>query len=1129
MDLKTFVAWEWQVVVALTAVALSAAGVYYKIYYDYWKRRGFPELPLKPMPFFGHTTRLLLGRTSFADAFHELYKYAGDKAFVGYFHGSQPSIMLRDPEIIKHVLIKDFHVFVNRNFGLDEEVDPLNAKGLFNLRGHRWKEMRARLSPTFTSGRMKAMFPLMLACADELNESFSKNIEKKGGETTADIKEYMACYSTDVIATCAFGIHCDALKNPEASEFRRMGKLVFEPTLRRSILIMLFLISPKLLKWTGMKFTDDLTSSFFSNFVQDMVEQREKAIEQNEKTGGGIKMFGDFIHHLVLLKKRGLHFKDEIDEEDGQSESVNLEHNKLKVEPSWTNIDNEDLTAQVMLFFSAGFETTSSLLSFALYELSASESGRAIQEKLREEVDRVMGEDGGKITYEGLKRMHLLDRVLKEALRIYPPAGFLVRMAGQPYIIPGTNLVIEEGTQIFIPMHSIQLDEKYFPNPMQFNPDRFLPENKENNVQQFSYLPFGDGPRVCIGERFAQMQIRLGLASVISKFEFEVCREKTDIPMRFKKRAFVLTAERGIWLKVKQRSDKKSESRTGTRMGYLLDCSYGDWRVTTALLFVAIIALYYYLMSPFDYWEKRGFPQLAAKPLPIFGHTFKMMIGQRYFADAFGDLYRAAGDKKYVGIYVGNQPCLLVKDAEMIRQIFIKNSHIFVDRAFEIDEEVDPLNAKGLSNLKGQRWKEMRARLSPTFTSGCMRSMLPLMQACTDELVRCLGKKIEAGGGEASVEIKEVLMCFSTDVIATCAFGVQCDALHSPETSKFRQMGRLLFQLTLKRTIIIALFLFSPRLLKWLGLKFSEEESSNFFRSFVREMVEQRERAIEREERGSGENASRFRDFIYRLVSLKKRGFGHDGPQDDDEDEDLEGLEDYKSKKSQENGGEEPTWTNVSLDDLTAQAMQFFTAGFETTSTLMGFVLFKLTSSKEGKEIQRKMRDEIDRVKEEDGGKITYEGLKKMHLLKRVINETLRLYPPVGLLNRLALQTYRLPGTNLTIEKGAQVTAVIPAMHRDEKIFPDAKHFNPDRFLPENKQKMDQMSFVPFGAGPRSCIGQRFALMESQLGLAMLLSKFEFDLCLEKTKLPLKFKKRAMILATEDGIWLNIKLRSEEK
>ncbi|XP_046392982.1 cytochrome P450 6a2-like [Ischnura elegans] len=552
MELKSLLSIEWPVVISLAVAAVTVAAIYYKIYFDYWKRRGFPELPLWPMPFFGHTTSLLLGNSSFTDMFQHLYDHIGDKPFVGYFHGSTPSIMLKDPEIIKHVLVKDFHVFVNRAFGLDEEVDPLNAKGLFNLRGQRWKEMRARLSPTFTSGRMKSMFPLMFKCAEELSESLARNIAKSGGgEATVEAKEYMACYSTDVIATCAFGIHCDALQNPETSEFRRMGKLVFEPTLRRRILLGIFLTSPRLLKWTGMKFTDDETSSFFSNFVKDMVSQREKAIEQSEREGGSAKAFGDFIHHLVMLKKRGLYFKDELDDEDEQRESATLEHNKLKEEPSWASIDNEDLTAQVMLFFSAGFETTSSLMSFALFALSATEHGRSIQRKLREEIDRVLSEEEGKeFSYAAIQRMHLLDRVVKETLRLYPPAGILSRKSEQPYIIPGTTLVIEEGTQLFVPTYAMQMDERFFPNPTVFDPNRFLPENKEN-IQQFSYLPFGDGPRLCIGERFALMQAKLGLASMISKFQFELCREKTDVPLRFKKQAFVLTSEQGIWLKVK--------------------------------------------------------------------------------------------------------------------------------------------------------------------------------------------------------------------------------------------------------------------------------------------------------------------------------------------------------------------------------------------------------------------------------------------------------------------------------------------------------------------------------------------------------------------------------------------------
>ncbi|XP_046392972.1 cytochrome P450 6a2-like [Ischnura elegans] len=555
MELMDFLRWDWPLFVALAAVAVAAFFIHYKIHYSYWKRRGFPELPSRPLPYFGHVSSLLLGKRSFTDVFNDLYKLAGDQPLVGYYHGTLPAVIVKDPEILRHVFVKDFPSFVDRGFGLDEEIDPLNAKGLFNLKGQRWKEMRARLSPTFTSGRMKAMFPIMHACAQQLTRSLAQNIEKSGGEAIAEAKEYMACFSIDVIATCAFGIECDALENPETSKFRRMGKLVFEPTLKRRIGLMLFLISPRILKWTGMKFTDEETSSFFSNFVRDMIAQREKAIEESEKNGGTTKTYGDFIHHLAMMKRRGLYTKDEKDEEE-QDGDDHLEVTKTKEEPPWATIDNVDLTAQVMLFFSAGFETTSSSISFALFELSAYERGRKIQERLREEIDRVMEEDGGELTYSGLQRMHLLDRVIKEALRMYPPAGVLGRKAGQAYKFPGTDLVIDEGTQLFIPVTAMQQDKKFFPNPELFDPDRFLPENKEN-IQHFTYLPFGDGPRLCIGERFALMQLRLGLASLISKFELELCRDKTEVPLKFKKDAFVPTSEKGIWLKVTHRKGKK--------------------------------------------------------------------------------------------------------------------------------------------------------------------------------------------------------------------------------------------------------------------------------------------------------------------------------------------------------------------------------------------------------------------------------------------------------------------------------------------------------------------------------------------------------------------------------------------
>ncbi|KAG8228712.1 hypothetical protein J437_LFUL009394 [Ladona fulva] len=298
----------------------------------------------------------------------------------------------------------------------------------------------------------------------------------------------------------------------------------------------------------GLKFTMDESYVFFRNFVQEIMKKREEAIDKGEGSG-----YGDFIHQLVLLKKRGIK-REEIKNDDEDEENEFLKSDANETDVSWANVDLDDLAAQAMLFFSAGFETTSSLLSFAMFELSSSKNGKQIQRRVAEEVDKVIKEDGGMITYDGLKRMHLLDRVLNETLRLHPPAGTISRFTVEDYQIPGTSLKIDKNIPIFISISAIQRDEKFFPRPEQFDPDRFLQKDQWNH---FTYMPFGEGPRLCIGQRFAMMQARLGLAALISKFEFDLCTKKTPVPLKYNKKAFILAPQSGVWLKTKLRRKKK--------------------------------------------------------------------------------------------------------------------------------------------------------------------------------------------------------------------------------------------------------------------------------------------------------------------------------------------------------------------------------------------------------------------------------------------------------------------------------------------------------------------------------------------------------------------------------------------
>ncbi|CAG2116959.1 unnamed protein product [Medioppia subpectinata] len=125
-------------------------------------------------------------------------------------------------------------------------------------------------------------------------------------------------------------------------------------------------------------------------------------------------------------------------------------------------------------------------------------------------------------------------------------------------------------------------------------------------------------------------------------------------------------------------------------------------------------------------------------------------------------------------------------------------------------------------------------------------------------------------------------------------------------------------------------------------------------------------------------------------------------------------------------------------------------------------------------------------------GEIDYEVLTKLPFLDAVIAETLRLHGPAIKIGRIAAEDYRLGGTGITLYKGQIVEIPIYAIHHSEDYYPNPEKFIPDRFLPENRHQIIPYTYLPFGSGPRNCIGMRFALMEAKLGLAHIIRRFQF-------------------------------------
>jgi cytochrome P450 family 6 len=275
--------------------------------FTYWKKRNVPYVaPNFP---FGNFADALIFRKSIGHLYEEFYKKLDGQKYGGFYVLTKPMFIFRDADIIKNILVKDFASFHDRGLFNDEEIDPLIGH-LFFLPGIKWRNRRVKLSPTFTSGKMKMMFHTLVDCGFELGSILK---ESANNEEIIEIKDILDRYSTDIISSCAFGIQCNCLKTPDA-EFRQWGKKIFDPSIRNIVAGFLLQFFPRLLSVLRLDPIDPKVSKYFRNMFEETVNYRER----NNITRK------DFLQLLIQIKNKvNLEDENEFLEVNGQG---NLEN-----------------------------------------------------------------------------------------------------------------------------------------------------------------------------------------------------------------------------------------------------------------------------------------------------------------------------------------------------------------------------------------------------------------------------------------------------------------------------------------------------------------------------------------------------------------------------------------------------------------------------------------------------------------------------------------------------------------------------------------------------------------------------------------------------------------------------------
>jgi hypothetical protein len=158
-------------VVSLSAIFI-ALYLYFTRNFKFWQKLGIPYV--KPTPFVGNLKECAFQKVNIGEHLQQIYEQHSDKPYVGVFSFDKPILLIRDLELVKNILVKDFQYFTDHVTSADEKLDPLFSRALFLVKGQRWRNWRIKLNPVYTSGKMKMMFYLVDTCGKQLADCLNK-------------------------------------------------------------------------------------------------------------------------------------------------------------------------------------------------------------------------------------------------------------------------------------------------------------------------------------------------------------------------------------------------------------------------------------------------------------------------------------------------------------------------------------------------------------------------------------------------------------------------------------------------------------------------------------------------------------------------------------------------------------------------------------------------------------------------------------------------------------------------------------------------------------------------------------------------------------------------------------------
>ncbi len=472
--------------------------LYVKKKFQYFSQLGIPHQP-GTFPFGSDVSwKMLRGKIIFPEQHEIIYQEFKNSPIAGYytFFGS-PVFVATHPDMIKKVLIKDFNHFMDKREVFKVKQKYL-GKGLISLKGEEWKHTRTLTTPMFTSKILKGLLPAMYQASDE----FLAHVAKQDF-ADLDVQALLQPCVCEMLGQVACGVKPNIMqKDPESNVFyQQLKKLLGKDNPGgRFLRIMLLVFLPKpLLQLLNVHFVEPEVVNWFADIMKNSIKARK---ESNVK-------LNDFVDYFVDLEANLDKLQYEQDQYDKDAMIAETRMSKLSPEEK----ENLVITTAFTTFF-AGNDTTVVQLCLVFFYLAKEQEW---QEKLYLELrDAIEDNDGNEhLDYAQLTGLKFLEKFVKEAMRNWG-IGMIERVCTQDYHIPEMNVTIPKGSLIQIPAQSMMQEDNFFADPQKFDPEAHF---EGDTLIPPSFYVFGQGPRNCVGMRFAWLIIRVVLLRVVAHYK----------------------------------------------------------------------------------------------------------------------------------------------------------------------------------------------------------------------------------------------------------------------------------------------------------------------------------------------------------------------------------------------------------------------------------------------------------------------------------------------------------------------------------------------------------------------------------------------------------------------------------